>query len=398
MLRRLAFVSLVVVGLFQQAYALEFQSVGNGALGVGGAGVARTDGAMSAYWNPAGLAFAQKTVTVSISAGVGLAPDKNLAEDLDNLSTTFKAWNNNQTDSTAQDNLANAVDQVSNSDNLRATADAALGVQIKQVGFGVFGTFEGGATPNMYPVDKSSLLALNDSLSKSTVSPRGILLLEVPISYGYNLDLGNYGHMGLGLSGKYIYGEVTSSTSQIFDTTNGTSLSSKDLTKDLSKNRHGSSSWGVDLGVLWKPEKLVPVPVAVGIVAKNLNTPSFSSKNGDKINVDPQVRAGFSVSPLNWFDIVADIDVIENSTVIPGLKSQHLGGGAEFKPFSSLKLRVGGYTDLAQSTGALTAGLSLGIPWVFIDLDGAYGLGTAKYDNKSYPSEAKAQVSLNIAF
>jgi hypothetical protein len=399
MLKRLAIVSLVLAGLCQQTYALEFQPVGNGALGVGGAGIARTEGAMSAYWNPAGLAFAQKTVSVSLSVGAGLSPDKNLAQDLDNLSTKFDAWNSNQTDTTAQTNLANAVALVPDSDNLRATASTALGVQVKQVGFGVFGTFEGGATPHLSPVvQNGNLTDFTDSLRLSTVSPRGILLLEAPLSYGYNLDLGNFGHMGLGLTGKYLYGEVTSSTVQIFDTANGKALSSKDLTKDLSKNRHGSSSWGIDLGVLWKPEKLLPVPVAVGIVAKNLNAPSFSSNTGYKIKVDPQVRAGFVVSPLSWFDIVADIDVIENPTVIPGLKSQQFGGGAEFKPFSSLKLRVGGYTDISQSNGAITAGLSLGIPSVFLDIDGAYGLGTVKYDNESYPSEAKVQVSLNVAF
>ncbi|HEY5523262.1 MAG TPA: hypothetical protein VIK21_08730, partial [Desulfuromonadaceae bacterium] len=67
-------------------------------------------------------------------------------------------------------------------------------------------------------------------------------------------------------------------------------------------------------------------------------------------------------------------------------------------PFSSLKLRIGGYTDFAQSTGALTGGLSVGIPWVFLDIDGAYGLGSVKYDNHSYPSEAKLQFSMNFAF
>jgi hypothetical protein len=398
MLKRFAMAGLVCAGLSSHAHALEFLPVGNGALGMGGAGVARTEGAMSAYWNPAGLAFAQKTVTVSITAGAALTPGKKLAEDLDNLSTTFKAWDSNQADPTAQTNLANAVANVSDTDNLRATSNAAVGVQIKQIGFGVFGTFEGAATPHTVPVDTSSVPAMQASLDQSTVSPRGIMLLEVPIAYGYNHDLGTFGHLGLGLTGKYIHGEVTSSTTQIFNTANGTTISSKDLTKELSKNRHGSSSWGVDIGALWKPEKLLPMPVAIGVVGKNLNAPSFSDKNGGKITVDPQVRAGFTVSPLGWLELSADIDVIENSTVLSGLKSQVLGGGAEFKPLSSLKLRVGGYTDLAQSTGAITAGLSLGIPWVFLDIDGAYGLGTVKYDHDSYPSEAKVQASLNIAF
>ena len=143
--------ALVLLAFCQSAQALEFQAVGNGALGVGGAGVARTSGAMSPYWNPAGLAFAEKTVSVSISAGVGLEPGKKLAEDLDNLSTVYKAWDNKVNSSgfsqagAETSSLVSAVNSISNSDNLRATADGAVGIQVKHFGTGVFGTFEGGA-------------------------------------------------------------------------------------------------------------------------------------------------------------------------------------------------------------------------------------------------------------
>ncbi len=389
------------------AQALEFQAVGNGALGVGGAGVARTIGAMSPYWNPAGLAFAEKTVSVSLTAGVGLEPGKKLAQDLDDLSKTYKDWDdsvnsngfNNSIPQTT--NLVASVNNISNSDNLRVTADSALGIQIKHFGTGVFGTFEGGASPNITPINPSSISNANDlktALSASTVSPRGILLIEVPISYGYDLDLKEYGHLGLGITGKYLHGEVTSATSSIYNSSDNSTISSNDLTKQLSKNRNSKASVGIDLGVLWKPEKMVPVPMSVGLVGKNLNAPAFSTNSGDKIKVDPQIRAGLAISPLTWLDLVADLDVIQNTTVVPGAKSQQFGGGAEFKPFSSLKLRLGGYTDFAQSTGALTGGLSVGIPWVFLDIDGAYGLGRVKFDNKSYPSEAKLQFSMNFAF
>jgi len=399
MMKRSVVAAFAILGMCQSAHALEFQAVGNGALGVGGAGVARSDGAMSPYWNPAGLAFAKKTVTVSLTAGAGLQPEKKLAEDIDNLKTTYNAWHGNQSDTTAQNNLADAVNNISASDNLRATANTALGVQIKQFGFGVFGTFEGGAVPNPFPVDKTNIGTINATLSQNTVTSRGIGLLEAPVSYGYLLDAGKLGRIGLGITGKYLYGEVTSSTTQIFDTVNGTVISSKDLTKDLSKNRNGTSSWGVDLGAMWKTGTFLPIPVTVGLVGKNLNSPSFTAKNGDKITVDPQVRAGLSAELLSWMDLVADIDVIKNTTLVPGLKSQNLGGGAEFHPFESLKLRAGGYTDLAESgSGAVTAGLSFGVPMIFLDIDGAYGLGSVRYDNHSYPSEAKVQCSLNLAF
>jgi hypothetical protein len=373
--------------------------MGNGALGVGGAGVARSFGAMAPYWNPAGLAFSDKTVSVSVAGGVGLIPGKKLAEDLDNLSTNFNAWNNDQTISTAQ-NLASALNNISNSDNLLATIDGAVGVQIKNFGTGVFGTFEGGASPNITPIPTNTTdpTTLKNDLGKSTVTPRGIMLLEIPLSYGHDFDLDKFGHLGLGISLKYLYAETTSVTQSIYNSSNNSILSSSDLTKQLSKNLNSKGNFGLDLGALWKIGQEMPVPTSIGIVGKNLNAPSFSDQSGDKIPVDPQIRTGIAISPFKWLDIVADLDVIKNTTVVPGLRSQQLGGGLEFKPFSLLKLRAGGLTDLAQSTGAVTAGFSVGSPSISFDLDGAYGLGSIKYENKSFPSEANVQFSMNFAF
>ena len=207
MKKMMAAIALVGLSLPVMANALEFQPVGNGALGVGGAGVARTNGAMAPYWNPAGLAFAEKTVSVSITAGVGLSPGKNLAGDLDNLSTKYDAWDksvkNSSYSSLSADttNLVAAVNNISDSDNLLVTANTAVGVQIKHFGSGVFGTFEGGASPQISQIASSDLTSettLKNKLAESTVTPRGILLLEVPISYGYDLDLKKYGHLGIG--------------------------------------------------------------------------------------------------------------------------------------------------------------------------------------------------------
>jgi len=337
-------------------------------------------------------------------------PGKKLAQDLDNLSTTYKTWNNDLSTNNpviidqAATGLVNAVNSISNSDNLVATIDGAVGVQIKHFGTGVFGTFEGGASPNITPIPQGDITSpnnpatLQNDLAKSTVTPRGIMLLEIPLSYGRDFNLDKYGHLGLGISLKYLHAETTSVTQSIYNGSNNSIISSNDLTKQLSKNLSSKDNFGLDLGALWKIGKVVPVPTSIGLVGKNLNAPSFSDQSGDKIPVDPQIRTGIAISPLKWLDIVADLDVIKNTTVVPGLRSQQFGGGAEFKPYRCLKLRVGGLTDLAQSTGAVTAGFSIGIPSVSFDLDGAYGLGTIQYENKSVPSEAKVQFSMNFAF
>lgn len=400
MVRRIAVMATALVAVGGSAHALEFQALGNGSVGVGGAGVARNTGAMAPYWNPAGLAFSQKTVTVSITAGAGLEPEGNLAQDLDNLNKTYKAWNADQTNTANANALVNAIDTLyaaGPKDNLRVTAQAAAGVQIKHFGFGAYGTFEGGAVTNQLavPAITPTAASIDAALSQKTVSIRGIAVVEVPFSYGYQVDLGKAGKLGVGASTKYLYGEVADRTKSVFDASNNSVLSSKDLAGDVHKSLKGSSSWGIDLGVLWKPVN----SLAIGLVGKNLNSPSFSAGDGAKVTVGRQVRAGLSLQPLSWLEVTGDVDVLKNSTIVPGVESQHLGGGLELHPVSSLKLRVGGYTDLAISTkGAVTAGLSVGAPMIYLDVDGAYGLGTTRYNNSKYPSEAKAQASLNLAF
>ena len=65
------------------AYSAEFQPFG--ALGIGGAGVARTTNAMAGYWNPAGLAFNERAVSVPIAVSAGLRVSKGLAQNVDRL-------------------------------------------------------------------------------------------------------------------------------------------------------------------------------------------------------------------------------------------------------------------------------------------------------------------------
>jgi hypothetical protein len=230
------------------------------------------------------------------------------------------------------------------------------------------------------------------SQNNSTVSLLGIALLEAPIAYGYEEDLGGYGKLGIGGALKYMYGEVISRTQKV-------GVSTGDLTKNLDDYTRGSSSWGVDIGALYKIT-MVDIPVSIGLVAKNLNTPEFDIPfGGGKVKVRPQVRSGACVSLLSWLDVAADFDVLPNETMAPGLKSQSFGGGIEFYPLSAVRFRVGGNTNVAtHSSGAVTGGFTLGFPVFNLDIDGSYGLGKETYKGTTYPDEAKVQFSFNAGF
>ncbi len=83
-MKKLNFVTaLLCLSLPTVVNATEFQPLG--AVGIGGAGVARTIDAYASYWNPAGLAFYQKPFSARFNAGVGININSSLADNVDKL-------------------------------------------------------------------------------------------------------------------------------------------------------------------------------------------------------------------------------------------------------------------------------------------------------------------------
>ena len=460
------------------ASATEFQTIGPRYLGIGGAGVARSTGAMAPYWNPAGLAFNQKTVASTVSAGVGLQLGNGLADTVDKIDAID--FNNAKalTGVQAQDQaaLGEAVKLLSATDNLKGhltvRANAVFGNQIGNFGVGLYSTFEGASRPevdmvNIAPasaggtklsvadlntatagaaastafftadeaaainaaftalgangadvkntldaylaanpggvtsaeatqtllklaaaLDPASTSAVLDT-NKSILINRALALFEVPVSYGHSIDIGKYGQLGLGVSAKLMKGRVYASSIRVFDVDG-----SSGIVDQIKDSYTDSTTWGVDLGALWKLST-----VSVGVVAKNLNSPTFDGVAGTEIKVKPQVRVGATWSPTKWLSVAADADVTSNETMVDGIKSQVIGGGLELMPTEWFQLRVGAYKNIAEDDSPVaTAGLTFGTKWVNLDLDAAAATKTAKYDGKSYPEEARVQVALNFMF
>ena len=158
--------------------------------------------------------------------------------------------------------------------------------------------------------------------------------------------------------------------------------------------------------------------VECGLVAKNLNTPQFDEPNlkdknnneipgsGGKTKLNPQIRMGIDIDPLDWVSFAVDMDITNNNTIlanVPGTadyNTRNLGGGFEIHPTEWLKIRGGLYKNLAESDigTVATAGFTIGIKWVTLELDGAYGLDKAKYKGQDYPREARISLGLNVQF
>ena len=142
-----------------------------------------------------------------------------------------------------------------------------------------------------------------------------------------------------------------------------------DFSELLRKSWHHkkmSADWGIDLGASMNFSELFKGNVIfnpeIGIVAKNLNTPSFKRPtkasdatvwNTDEYKLKPQYRLGAAIHPIkNRLTIAADIDLNKNETSIDDYKSQQLSLGMEAIVWNDhtlkVPLRIGMNKNLAE--------------------------------------------------
>ncbi len=236
--------------------------------------------------------------------------------------------------------------------------------------------------------------------NQTSVDLRGLLLAEVPLGYGYKFDFGPLGKVGVGGAVKVMQGTVYGQVVEIMKIKD-----SNDLVKKVKDTKSDSTTVGLDLGLLWRYEEIKALgPINVALVGKNLNSPEFDAPVAvpgfTKVKVEPQVRFGVALDPFSFLSIAADLDVTKNKTILPGRDSQNIGAGVDFHPFSFFAVRAGLFDNLAISSSSpvLTAGLTLGPRWFRFDLDAAVSTETGKFDNQSYPREAKVEFGLSTMF
>jgi len=175
-----------------------------------------------------------------------------------------------------------------------------------------------------------------------------------------------------------------------------------------------SHNVGIDLGLSWRPLDFVQV----GLVARNVNGPSFNiapfinPTTGEyvtKVALDPQVRMGVALVPIRHLTLAADFDLTENVLkTLPGYRSRIVSLGAEYDiPIGrhfGLALRVGGYNNLSGTVNqdwAMTGGIGLRLG--LFQLDASLGssfedelVRTDTYSYKRLPTRFNAGVTLKF--
>lgn len=404
---------------------------------MGGAGVASSIGSFAPYYNPALLADHKNTAEISISGGVGIR-EINLADTLDTLSDIDVEDTINQVKNasptiagiTVKGNLSDTVRQdiktiqhelgsLSDQNGLQICPTASVGIQALSFGFGLFVVSEGtayeivdksrldiivektiaGPTTIYFEYDPDTDMftpatsgayqgrSLQYALDKgyTYLQLTGLSYSEIPISYGYRFDssLGTFNVGGsLKIMPAYTYDKKVK-----VDTASG------DIEGDLNDAKETDTSFGVDLGFLYRPTALQNL--AVGLVAKNINTPKFDTTTDRELEIKPQVRAGVAYDVSNTLTMALDMDITKNETFLPDYDSQFIGGGVNFHPLSWLSVRGGVMQNIRESSDGtvLTGGLGFGIKWFQMDIAAQYSLKTGEFDGNTIPRYSRVQLS-----
>jgi len=343
-----------------QVVATEFVIVGPRAMGMGGAGVAITTDALATYWNPAGLAMTQ-TVDIRIQAGGQGIDRMGIAQSIHDL----ESFNPNDTSANnlanAQ-NIANQINQPGATVSMNGSAglyikghfgEHAFGINVSDVATG--GSFVSTPVQATQPGGPNTPISLTGQMALVGLEAR-----QIALSYAYAFADKTF---AIGMTGKIIQGAAYNGSTTL---TGGTDVSLRD---NFGKPTL-STALSLDLGAIYRPSSWV----RFGVVAKDITQPTFKSPSGE-LKLGPQVRGGMALNPYSTLTLSADVDILSNNTLVPGVKSQLLSFGAEQTLLNEfISLRIGAFKNMqdAGTPFTPTAGLGLRMYAFRLDVGGGY--------------------------
>ena len=351
----------IIIGLMipAQALALEFVTVGPRAMGMGGAGVAVTTDALATYWNPAGLAMTQ-TVDVRIQGG-GQAIDRlGIADAVHDLEDFTPNNPNTAANLTKAQDIANRINRPGATVSINGSAGLYFKGHLGEHAFGinVSDVATGGAFVSTPVIATQNGATINLA---GTMALRGLEARQVAFSYAYAFSDKTF---SIGVTGKILQGAAYRGSTTL---TGGSDVSIHD---SFGKPTI-STAFGIDVGAIYRPSSWL----RFGLVAKDINQPTFDAPAGEELKLGPQVRGGVAINPYSSLTLTADVDATSNKTFVPGVKSQVLSLGVEQTIFSEfLSFRLGAFKNM-KDTGTPftpTAGLGLRIFAFRMDVGGGY--------------------------
>lgn len=388
--------------------ALEWHARGARALGMGGAGVALAQGPLASYWNPAALGRpTANTHGVQIPFGVHAALTGSVIEGAQNLENL-----KDRGTAPTQGEINAALDKLDQpGSGLRFDAD--LGVNVKTGNLGIFfnGSVDAGAVPQVDRVNAAPA-NITAGTNNSKLIVKGANIVELGAAYGRELPFAQ----GLYLGGAFKLMSAQVGYSDYFVLRNNNDQDN--IVNKLKDGATKSSNFGVDLGALWDLDRSfggVALKPRVGLVGRNLNNPKFKQPAAataagvtGKFAVNPQVRLGASITPFDWWNIAADLDLTRNLTPVDNAASRQIGIGNEFNVFNrswiNIPLRIGLTRNTAETSAGNVLTLGAGLNFLHVMLDASAAVSNKRVvtesqgTEKKMPREVALGVQLSVLF
>jgi len=280
-------------------------------------------------------------------------------------------------------------------DQLNGTSNAALTTEQKSlltaVANDVNGTLNGGTARTT--TDASAKIVNGTGLVI-----RGIQIKEFAVAYGFSFQENK---LHIAPSIKMMKGETFASSITLTDTADDNKDIGDELDNDT--NTVNSTEFTLDVGVIYQ----VNEKVTLGLMGKDLTSPSFKVAGSNEIKLDPSLRFGsayeYTQKP-GWRGVIAaDLDLIESdSAVLIGGSSQQFALGVSQELMGWLSLRAGLNKNLAGESSGLSysAGLGIQISKFYLDLAGSTSSDEVTVDGDDFPTRGGfgATIGWNMNF
>lgn len=232
----------------------------------------------------------------------------------------------------------------------------------------------------------------NSSNDSHKLIATSFILSEIPIGYARTFYL-KRGNVNVGVVGKLMNGITHQNKMNITTDTDF----KKELTRFASLDQAiSSNTYGIDVGLLYELDLPKFRYLTIGVVGKNLNSPSFKSTYND-ITIKPQYRFGIGYNS-KFINLAFDADLVPNDLLaFSNIKqqSQMVGGGIALD-LKALDLRLGAMKDLRQDTGLiLTAGLNV---FGFLDIAAQSSTKITKIDGTPIPQYINLRIGGSFSF
>ena len=225
-----------------------------------------------------------------------------------------------------------------------------------------------------------------------SVLTRGFWITEIPIGYAHTFYFSNV-NWNLGVSARLMSASNTISNIALSTKTDFATEGKNFL---AGKNFETKTAVAVDVGTMLEIDLPNFRYLTFGVVAKNINTPTFQYSTGE-VAIKPQYRAGIAYNQNN-FVFAFDVDLWKNEMLSDSFNrpfSQMIGGGVKFD-IKAFDLRAGLMKDLRRDDGLIiTGGVNI---LGFLDIAVQAGTELGEAQGYRFPRYLNVRVGGNISF